>query len=483
MSEAEKMDVLSRYFPYGRAQINYLVNCSKKHKFVYVETPKVACSTIKRVLQLIEVDGDQSRLPKNVHDRGNSPLATPFNIGVDPDRLFSGDEYFRFAFVRNPYTRILSAYLDKMVKNQWERNRLLPTLGFAPDAQITLLQFLEVIREVPHIHKDIHWTPQSYLLQRHRVDYHFIGRLENFAAGFERVIKKIKPDADENLFTIRADHHKTDANEKIAEYVGPRERDLILEIFENDFVDFGYDREIEVGRVQALRCNRKFDKGKNEVMHYLDFIAKAHEIIKPKSYLEIGVRDGSSFSKSKCISFGVDPAFNVTKEIRNDCHLYRMTSDDFFKNVDVEKEAGIKKFDLVFIDGMHLSEYAYRDFINTVKYCHEDSVILFDDIIPSSMDITTREKPLKGGWTGDVYKVIRVLRKYCPHINIVVVDTKPSGMAILTGIDLKMDKLPDVKNIEERLRGDEFAFSTLEELRSEFSPISPDEGLEFIRNL
>ncbi len=231
------------FLPYSDAQINYLVNCSEKHRFVYVETPKVACSTIKKVLQLIEMDGDQERLAVNVHDRVKSPLAAPLKMDVDPGILLNSDEYFRFAFVRNPFTRVLSAYLDKLVKNKWERERLLPSLGFAKDAQISLLQFLEAIREIPHIHKDIHWTPQSYLLQPLKIRYHFIGRFENFNTDFIMVIKKIKHDASDDLLKIRADQHKTNASGKVRDYIGKKERDLIIEIFEHDFKLFCYCKD------------------------------------------------------------------------------------------------------------------------------------------------------------------------------------------------------------------------------------------------
>jgi len=249
MKKAGNMTNLEKYFPYRKEQVNYLINCSKKHKFVYVETPKVACSTIKRVLQLIEVDGDESKLSTQVHDRGKSPLASPLSVDQDLDELFEGDGYFRFSFVRNPYSRILSAYLDKLVKNDWERRRLLPTLGYNENDRITLLQFLEAIKDIPNIDKDIHWTPQSYILQRHKVNYDFIGRFENFSAGFERVIRKIKPDAGKQLFHARADHHKTDANSKLLKYIGPKEAELILEIYGSDFEVFRYSCDPHFGAV------------------------------------------------------------------------------------------------------------------------------------------------------------------------------------------------------------------------------------------
>ncbi|WP_197059651.1 sulfotransferase family protein [Thermopetrobacter sp. TC1] len=233
----------SQYFPYPIPQIKYLANCSEKYKYIYVSTPKVACSTIIKTLQYLEVGEDMNKLPQHVHDRHNSPLLNPYDLNATPYEMLETDMYFRFTFVRNPYTRILSAYLDKIVNNQWERNRLLPKLGYSKNANLTLTQFLETIREIPDVHKDIHWTPQYYLIQPDKINYHVIGRFENFSIAFKKVIEKINSECNIELFKTKADHHKTNAGSKILDYIGKRERDLILEIFEDDFVKFGYSED------------------------------------------------------------------------------------------------------------------------------------------------------------------------------------------------------------------------------------------------
>lgn len=36
--------------------LSYAVHVSLKHKYIFVETPKVACSTVKMTLQRLELD-------------------------------------------------------------------------------------------------------------------------------------------------------------------------------------------------------------------------------------------------------------------------------------------------------------------------------------------------------------------------------------------------------------------------------------------
>ena len=50
------------------ATTNYLYNIALKKKILYVETPKVACTQIKRMLQRLEA-GPSEILPKNIHDK------------------------------------------------------------------------------------------------------------------------------------------------------------------------------------------------------------------------------------------------------------------------------------------------------------------------------------------------------------------------------------------------------------------------------
>ena len=53
-------------------------------------------------------------------------------------------------------------------------------------------------------------------------------------------------------------------------------------------------------------------------MDYLDFLPEVHRRLRPRAYLEIGVRWGHSLALSRCRSVGVDPAFGITADFRTE---------------------------------------------------------------------------------------------------------------------------------------------------------------------
>ena len=193
-----------------------------------------------------------------------------------------------------------------------------------------------------------------------------------------------------------------------------------------------------------------------------EFLRGLHKATANRNYLEIGVNDGRSLTLSRVPSIAVDPAFKVVTEIRCDVHLAKATSDDFFARDNPlghlkggrhplrNLRRGRSPFgywrrttlDLAFIDGMHLFEYALRDFINIEKHSDWSSVIVFDDMLPRSIDEAARDRHTNA-WTGDVYKVIEILNRYRPDLVTVLVDTAPTGQLIVFGADPENTVLKD----------------------------------------
>lgn len=185
-----------------------------------------------------------------------------------------------------------------------------------------------------------------------------------------------------------------------------------------------------------------------------EFLRHLHRIYRPRNYLEIGVNDGRSLALSRVPSVAVDPAFRVVTDISCDVHLVRATSDAFFARKDpllhlrngrnpfralarrdpLNLMGGDPKLELSFIDGMHLFEYALRDFMNVEKHSRWSSVIVLDDMLPRDVDEAARDRHTKY-WTGDVYKVAQVLRRYRPDLVVVEVDTEPTGVVVVFGAD------------------------------------------------
>ena len=104
------------------------------------------------------------------------------------------------------------------------------------------------------------------------------------------------------------------------------------------------------------------------------------------NYLEIGCFDNKAFDTIPLPleqKIGVDP-------LRGGTH--RMTSDVFFSN-------NKKKFDVIFIDGLHSYDQCSKDCTNSIKFLNEDGIIILHDMMPRHKTEESAE------FSGDVWKV------------------------------------------------------------------------------
>jgi hypothetical protein len=232
------------FFRYPRGRVDYLTHISRRHGCVFVEVPKAGCSVVKRVLQYSETGGEAFDPDASVHDRSLSPLAQPVKGGFDLAEIFgSPSPYFRFSFVRNPYTRALSCYLEKIAGEQWLRDKRLPELGFAPDEDVSFVDFLRRVAEQEPAAMDIHWAPQHALLSMGRVEYGFLGRFENFQKDLQRVIDHLGLDVPSDLLTTRTTH-VTGAGGRLHDYYDDESRRLVQQIYRKDFERLGYGLDL-----------------------------------------------------------------------------------------------------------------------------------------------------------------------------------------------------------------------------------------------
>jgi hypothetical protein len=177
-------------------------------------------------------------------------------------------------------------------------------------------------------------------------------------------------------------------------------------------------------------------------MNRHELLSELHERLAPRSYLEIGINDGRGLARSRTRTIGVDPDFKVRVDLACDLQLVKATSDDFFARPEPIAWFPDGVIDLAFIDGMHLFEYALRDFINTERLCGPASVIVLDDMLPRSNEEAARDRHTVF-WTGDVFKVAAVLAKYRPELVVVPLDTEPTGLLLVAGLDPTSTVLAD----------------------------------------
>lgn len=169
-------------------------------------------------------------------------------------------------------------------------------------------------------------------------------------------------------------------------------------------------------------------------MRYRDFLRGLHEALRPPTYLEIGVREGRSLALARCPSVGIDPGYELEEELPPTATLFRETSDRYFERPEPLAPLDGGPVALAFIDGMHLAEFALRDFVNVERLTAWTSVIVLDDVLPRSAAAAARERTTKA-WSGDVYKLVEVLREHRPDLILVPVDTQPAGLLLVIGPD------------------------------------------------
>lgn len=164
------------------------LHISRRLNAVYVNNPKVACSTLKLTLQRVELDDDTYTPEPSVHNHKGSPLLTwpDIQLSQNPTKGL-----FVFSFVRNPYSRLRSAYLNKIVTGQ-KRGIFRERAGFARSEIPPFRNFILSICNQPPAQHDSHWRLQALNLSIDKISYDFIGRLEQFPADWNTLRRHIK---------------------------------------------------------------------------------------------------------------------------------------------------------------------------------------------------------------------------------------------------------------------------------------------------
>ena len=229
-------------FLHSNQHLDHVVHASRKHRFIYVANPKVGCSSIIWTLRRFE-GGDPELTPDRVgdiHDRRGSPLVRLSDL--DSPRPLEDPDYFRFTFVRNPFDRLMSCYLQKIVRDTPERATLLTLLGRPPrdDDSIGFDEFIEAISKQTPAEMDPHWRVQGRQTLQDVIEYDFIGRFEHFDRDLAEAGERISPNFRPFIHTER----RQATGPKPTAEISPRTAETIRRVFAEDFERFSYPADI-----------------------------------------------------------------------------------------------------------------------------------------------------------------------------------------------------------------------------------------------
>jgi hypothetical protein len=176
---------------------------------------------------------------------------------------------------------------------------------------------------------------------------------------------------------------------------------------------------------------------------FRQIFTKIHRHFRPPTYLEIGIESGATIRlvDPSTLAVGVDPAPRITAPLPSNVRVMRETSDAFFERDGVRTEFGAAPLAFAFIDGMHLFEFALRDFIHIERNATRDTRVLLHDCYPFD-DVTAARARTTTFWTGDVWKVVACLRRHRPDLRVHTLAAPPSGLCVIRGLDPRSTVLP-----------------------------------------
>ena len=190
--------------------MSLLVNRAQKWAFIHI--PKTGGTSINKVLQT----------DKN----------TEFLTSHDSIRLLPIDDLFTFTFVRNPYTRFLSAWKHGVRKNQYSSD---------------LKEFINTINL-----NDVWFLPQTYYVNEGKTSnkkVDFIGKYENLNKDFISVLNRINVQGKLehlNRNPIYTNHPNLNQEEYYYSFYKNKKwaEDFVKEVYYNDFKIFNYGLDI-----------------------------------------------------------------------------------------------------------------------------------------------------------------------------------------------------------------------------------------------
>jgi len=248
---------------------------TESESVIYRVVPKCACSTIGQIMYFSDhgrfFDGDIHDATEGLHKWAREDSQA--RIG---ERVRAQDT-FAFSCVRNPYTRILSSFFDKICgiqrNGQRYRGKLVPLLiqryGIevgGPDGKqdfdqvASFRRFLLFARDTIQWRRpmdpDIHWSAMSGHVSTFVANggrYNAIFFTERFEEGMQAVLDRIETRHPVVLSEIprfnESEGHGPKRAHPVEDYFDDLSMHLVYEMYKRDFELFRYDFENPANRM------------------------------------------------------------------------------------------------------------------------------------------------------------------------------------------------------------------------------------------
>ena len=196
-------------------------------KYIYICVAKVCSTSINRTL------GHRYHPEPKYHHMGIEELASYY-----PDLELS--EYFKFAFVRNPWDRLISVYHDFLNRRNG-KERIMNYSGLLKKEDTIYYRsdgfedFCFRFAESDWVNEHHHRPQIDYLTIDGKISVDFIGRFENVAEDWQKVCEAVG-------VQLPLGHARASSGRKsYRDYYNNETRDCIAEVYKKDIEEFDYE--------------------------------------------------------------------------------------------------------------------------------------------------------------------------------------------------------------------------------------------------
>ena len=218
---------------------DHLIRVAPSARAIYVMVPKVASTRIRRTLG--EIEGRYSRRLKPTQWGRLREAQGLRSMSVQSFyRLATDANTFRFAFVRNPYSRILGYWAS--IKNQAQEKAELSRPEKIEDL-VSFDKFTALVAENYQSQLDQHLLPQDALTSVPGMKLDFIGRIESFQKDFSFILDRLG--ASEKVRRDAMTPVNMSGHGNWLSYYTQAIADRVYRMYECDFDCFKYPRSLQ----------------------------------------------------------------------------------------------------------------------------------------------------------------------------------------------------------------------------------------------
>ena len=206
--------------------MNFPLHISFSHSYCWLQIPKCGSSSIRTHLN--------HHTEKSLTGLGGQPQDI-----ADWKKFEYKKEYldlFNFAFVRNPFDRLLSCWIDKVkLHHRWSKNKYQgKNKHYLIDNNFSFKEFAAKICKEKNF-RDGHWKPLLEFFPERHLDFISKFRLENLQEDFNIVCDKI------GIPQQQLPHTNETKHKHYTEYYDDETKQIVAEKYAKDIEYFGYE--------------------------------------------------------------------------------------------------------------------------------------------------------------------------------------------------------------------------------------------------